>query len=69
MYRLSWQSKLNGHISNGEYCLSFKDASILVERYNKKYKMIYHWLESKPLESFLPSASLASQEEPCLLLQ
>lgn len=69
MYRISWQSKVNGYVSNGEYCLSFKDATILAQRYNKRYKCLYHWVESKPLESFLPSASLASQEAPCHPLQ
>lgn len=53
MYRICWKASDNSS-GNGEYCLTFDNATAWVTKMNEKYPDIKHWMELSSLSSTLP---------------
>ena len=69
LYRIAWRAIETGATGNGDYCLSFDNASKYIKDLNSDYKnSIVHWIEAMPSVSEplppVPSSSSPSVEEP-----
>lgn len=45
MYRISYQVLSTGFSGHGDFCLTKEDAESWIERLNKEYPDINHWIE------------------------